>query len=174
MAVSAPAAYGMYADDIALRDVVQTLNQSGFDKEDICMMVSPQHPIAATVREGNIPDAGREASAAAAWTIGWLMKFGAVMIPTVGLFVRSEPFLHALLAKKDSPAAYGNSKTLAGLGFCESDALRFECQLRKAGVLLYVACPERAEMARAVEVLRKTGARETSTLQRAAAQSTAA
>ena len=46
MTVSTPAAYGMYAQDIALRQVVQTLNQSGFDKEDICMMVSPRHPMA--------------------------------------------------------------------------------------------------------------------------------
>ena len=174
MAVSTPAAYGIYADDVALRDVVQRLNRSGFDKEAICMMVSPQHPIALAVREGNISEAGREANAAAAGTIGWLMKFGAVLIPTVGLFIRSEPFLHALMARKDSPAAYGTSKTLAGLGFCESDALRFECQLRKAGVLVYVACPETAGMTRAVEVMRTTGARETSTLQRAAVQAAAA
>jgi len=46
MAVSTPAAYGMYPHDVELHQVVQTLNQSGIGKEDICMMVSPSHPFA--------------------------------------------------------------------------------------------------------------------------------
>ena len=160
MAVSTQAAYGMYAHDVALQQVVQTLNQSGLEKEDICMMVSPRHPIAAIVREANILNA----SAAAAGLIGWLMKFGAVMIPTVGLFIRSQAFLQALVVREDSPNAYGNSKALVGLGFSEGDALRFERQLREAGVLVYVACPENSKTASAVELLRRTGARETATL----------
>ena len=154
----------MYAQDIALQQVVQTLNQSGFGKEDICMMVSPRHPIATTVREANILNAEPETSAAAAGLIGWLMKFGAVMIPTVGLFIRSQAFLQALVVRKDSPSVYGNSKALVGLGFSEGDALRFERQLREAGVLVYVACPENSKTTSAVELLRRTGASETATL----------
>ena len=160
MAVSTQAAYGMYAHDVALQQVVQTLNQSGLEKEDICMMVSPRHPIAAIVREENILNA----SAAAAGLIGWLMKFGAVMIPTVGLFIRSQAFLQALVVREDSPNAYGNSKALVGLGFSEGDALRFERQLREAGVLVYVACPENSKPTWAVELLRRSGACETATL----------
>src|SRR5207245_1524529 len=94
-----------------------------------------------TVREANILNAEPETSAAAAGLIGWLMKFGAVMIPTVGLFIRSQAFLQALVMSKDSSAAYGNSKALVGLGFSEGDALRFERQLREAGVLVSVAWP---------------------------------
>jgi len=164
MAVSTQAAYGVYAQDVALQQVVQTLNQFGFDKEDICMMVSPRHPIATTVREANILNAEPETSAAAAGLIGWLMKFGAVMIPTVGLFIRSQAFLQALVVKKDSSSAYGNSKALVGLGFSEGDALRFEQQLREAGVLVYVACPENSKTTWAAELLRRTGARETAML----------
>jgi len=163
MALSAQAAYGMYPHDVALNQVVQTLNQSGFGKEDICMMVSPRHPIATIVRQANILNAEPEASAAATGLIGWLMKFGAVMIPTVGLFIRSQVFLQALV-RKDSPNGYGNSKALVGLGFSEGDALRFEHQLGEAGVLVYVACPETSKMTGAVELLRRTGARETATL----------
>ena len=166
MAVSTQAAYGMYPHDVALQQVVKTLNQSGFGKEDICMMVSPRHPIATTVREANILNGEPEASAAAAGLIGWLMKFGAVMIPTVGLFIRSQAFLQALVMSKDSSAAYGNSKALVGLGFSEGDALRFERQLRQAGVLVYVACPEDSKTTWAVELLRQTGARETAALEK--------
>jgi len=164
MAVSTPAAYGMYPHDVELHQVVQTLNQYGFGKEDICMMVSPSHPIATTVREANVLNADPGASAIAAELIGWLMKFGAVMIPTVGLYIRSQAFLHALGVRKDSPALRGNSRALVGLGFSEGDALRFERQLREAGVLVYVACPENSKPTWAVELLRRSGARETATL----------
>jgi hypothetical protein len=94
------------------------------------------------------------------------MKFGAVMIPTVGLFIRSQAFLQALVMRKDSSAVYGNSKALVGLGISEGDAPRFERQLREMGVLVYVACPESERTTRAVELLRRTGARETATLEK--------
>ncbi len=173
MAVSTQAAYGMYPHDIALQQVVQTLNQSGFGKEDICMMVSPRHPIATIVSEANILNAEPEASAVAAGLIGWLMKFGAVMIPTVGLFIRSQAFLQVLVMRKDSSAVYGNSKALVGLGISEGDAPRFEHQLREMGVLVYVACPESERTTRAVELLRWTGARETATLKEVALEAVA-
>jgi hypothetical protein len=174
MAVSTPAAYGMYPHDVELHQVVQTLNQSGFGKEDICMMVSPSHPIAATVRGANILSADKESSAVAAGLIGWLMKFGAVMIPTVGLYVRSQAFLHALGVRKDSPALRGNSRALVGLGFSEGDALRFERQLREMGVLVYVACSGSERTTRAVELMRRTGAHETATLEKEVALEAAA
>src|ERR1700694_909821 len=166
MAVNTQAAYGMYAQDAALQQVVQTLNQSGFGKEDICMMVSPSHPIATTVREANILNADPQASAIAAGLIGWIMKFGAVMIPTVGLYIRSQAFLHALGVRKDSPGLRGNSRALVGLGFSEGDAIRFERQLREMGALVYVACSGSERTTRAVELMRRTGARETATLEK--------
>lgn len=46
MAVTSAAAYGIYPQDVALAEVVHTLNQAGFENEDICMMLAPSHPIA--------------------------------------------------------------------------------------------------------------------------------
>src|SRR4030088_2422587 len=97
MSVNSAAAYGMYPQEGALHDVVHTLNQAGFENEDICMMLAPTHPIATIVREASILNSEREASAVTAGLISWLSEFGAVMIPTVGFFVRSQEFLHALL-----------------------------------------------------------------------------
>jgi hypothetical protein len=51
-----------------------------------------------------------------------------------------------------------------GLGFSLDDALRFEKQVRQAGVLVYVVCPERGKMDSAMKLLRRTGAREAATL----------
>lgn len=153
MAVNPPAAYGMYSYDAELHQIVRTLKQSGFDKKDVCMMVSPEHPIATFMRDANILNAERKRGAVAEEFMGWLIEFGAVVIPTVGFFIRSQAFLHALLAG-------GNSGCLLGLGFSERDAKRFAGQLREMGVFVYVACAESANAAWAVEILRRTGAKE--------------
>lgn len=167
MSNSISAAYGIYPQDTAVQQVVRTLNQSGFEKEQICMMVSPKHPIAMTMREGNMFDSRREDIASTTELMAWLMKFGAVMIPTVGLFVRSQTFLEELVVRKDPRFGQGNSKALVSLGFSEGDALRFDRQLREKGILIYVACPDGTTQA--VEVLRQTGAREAASLEKAAA-----
>lgn len=158
MTVNPPAAYGMYSDDAELHQVVHTLNQSGFDNEHICMLVSPRHPIATVVREANILNAGQKQGAAAEKFMGWLFEFGAVVIPTVGFFIRSQVFLQALMAG-------GNSRCLVGLGFSERAAQRFENQLHEMGVLVYVACAKTAKAACAVEILRRTGAKEPALLE---------
>jgi hypothetical protein len=165
MAVNTAAAYGIYSQDVALAEIVHTLNQAGFQNEDICMMLSPTHPIASVVREASLFSSERDDSAATAGMIGWLSAFGAVLIPTVGFFVRSQAFLHALMVAHGAPALCGNARTLVGLGFSEEDAERYEDQLRHLGVLVYVSCAESAKTFWAQEVLRHTGARETATLQ---------
>ena len=161
MTVNPPAAYGMYSYDTELHQVVHMLNQSGFGKEDICMMVSPRHPIATFVREANILNAERKEGVVAEEFMGWLFEFGAVVIPTVGFFIRSRVFLQALVAG-------GKSRCLRGLGFSERDEQRFEKQFHEVGVLVYVACAGSANAAWAAEILRRTGAKEPGLLQQEA------
>jgi hypothetical protein len=164
MSAHLPAAYGMYPHDVPLHDIVRTLNQAGFDNENICMMLSPAHPIAAVVRDASLLNTEREASAVTAGLIGWLSEFGAVVIPTVGFFINSQEFFRVLVVANDSPALCENTRTLVSLGFSELDAERYESQLREVGVLVYVSCPEKAHTDWAREVLRRTGAEEASTL----------
>lgn len=164
MAVSAAAAYGLYSQDVALTDIVRNLNEAGFNNEDICMMLSPGHPIASIVRDASLFNSERESSAVTAGLIGWLSEFGAVLIPTVGFFIRSQAFFHALMVARDAPAFCGKAKTLVGLGFSTEEAERFEEKLRGLGVLVYVSCNEGAKTLWAREVLRHTGAHEAATL----------
>src|SRR5260370_38402261 len=84
--VNSAAAYGVYPQEVALHDVVYTLNQAGVENEDICMMLAPTHPIATIVREASILNSEREASAVTAELIGWLSEFGAAAIRTGGAF----------------------------------------------------------------------------------------
>jgi hypothetical protein len=150
MAISTAAAYGIYPQNVVLADIVRNLNQAGFANEDICMMLSPSHPIASIVRDASLFSTDRQDSAASAGMIGWLSAFGAVLIPTVGFFIRSRVFLHALMVAREVPALCGN------------------------GVLVYVSCAENAKTLWAREVLRHTGARETNTLEETVMSATAA
>ena len=174
MAVTTAAAYGIYPQDVVLTDIVRNLNQAGFENEDICMMLSPTHPIAAIIRDASLFSTDREDTATSAGMIGWLSAFGAVLIPTVGFFIRSRVFLHALMVAREAPALCGNARTLVGLGFSEPEAARFEDQLGRLGVLVYVSCAENAKTLWAREVLRHTGARETATLEETTTLSAAA
>ncbi|MGA7286550.1 MAG: hypothetical protein WBX02_00530 [Terriglobales bacterium] len=163
MALTKPAAYGLYSQDVALREVIGTLNQAGFGNEDICVMLSPTHPISTIVRDARILDPERK-TALSAGMIGWLSKFGAVLIPTVGFFARSQAFFHAMMAAMDSPALCASSRTLVALGFPEFEAERFEDHLHHRGALIYISCAEAAETNWAMQLLQHTGAKETATL----------
>jgi len=173
MPVNAAAAYGIYSQDVALTDIVRNLNQAGFENEDICMMLSPAHPIASIVRDASLFNAEQEASAVTAGLIGWLSEFGAVLIPTVGFFIRSQAFFHALVVAREAPALCGNARTLVELGFSEEEAERFQHQIGDLGVLVYVSCGEGAKTLWAREVLRHTGAQEAATLEERMSAATA-
>ncbi len=156
------AAYGMFPENVGLRDVVSTLNKAGFGKKDICMVLSPAHPVAAVVRDSRIDDAQADTIVG---TIGWVSEFGAVVIPTVGLFIRSQAFYRALMMEPEFPPHSGGLRTLVGLGFSENEATRLVRQLGKLGALVYVACPEGDKAVSAIELLRSIGASEVAAVQ---------
>jgi len=168
------AAYGVYPDAVQVTDVVRVFNGAGFGNENICLMFAPSHPIAAIVRDTNLLNQEREASALSAGLMTWLSEFGAVVIPSIGFFIRSQTFLHALLAARKAPALCGDAHTLAGLGFPDGDAQRFEDHFRREGSLVYVAALEEAQVRWALELFRHTGAQESATLEKVGGVETAA
>jgi hypothetical protein len=91
------------------------------------------------------------------------------VIPTVGFFIRSQAFFHALVIEQNFTALCGGSRTLVGLGFSEDDAKRLGHQVDDLETLVYVACPESARADSATQLLRCTGAREAASLEMAAA-----
>lgn len=159
------AAYGVYCDAVEVAEVVRRLNKAGFDNEDILLMFAPTHPIAAVMRDASIFNVDREAGAVTAGWIGWLSRFGAVVIPSIGYFIRANTFLGPVTATRDASALCGSSRTLAGLGFADIDAQRFETQLRRAGFLVYVAVKEVPGVHRALELFRLTGAEESARIE---------
>lgn len=164
MRVNRTAAYAMYARNVALPEVVSALNQAGFEKEDICMVLSPAHPAATAAEDATLGDLAREQSAISARMIGWFSELGAVVIPTVGFFIRSQAFFHALLVEQNFPGLSRGSRTLLGLGFSQDEAKRLGHQLCDVGALVYVSCQEGAKADWAIELLRRAGAREAASL----------
>ena len=160
MSPSGTAAYGMYPRNVALPEVVCALNRAGFENEDICMVLSPAHPVATAVRNASILDVEREESATSARMIGWFSEFGAVVIPTVGFFIRSQAFFHDLLIEQNFPPMSRGSRTLLGLGFSEDEAKRLGHQLSDVGAMVYVLCQKGGMADSAIELLRRAGARE--------------
>lgn len=163
MALNGAAAYGMYPRNVALPDIVGTLNRAGFENENICMVLSPAHPVASVVRDARMVSFESGESAVSAAMIGWFSGFGAVVIPTVGFFIRSQAFFRALVIDEEFGTVCGGSTTLTGLGFSEGDSRRLKQQLGDSGVLVYVSCPESATAEWATELLRCAGAPEAAT-----------
>ena len=56
MSVNGTAAYGIYPRNVPLLDVVTRLNEAGFENQDICMVLSPAHPVATGVGDAQIGD----------------------------------------------------------------------------------------------------------------------
>lgn len=164
MSSSGTAAYGMYSRNIALPEVVSALNRAGYHNESICMVLSPAHPDAAIFQDTHTDAAGTD-SATTTRMIRWFSGFGAVVIPTVGVFVRSQAFLKALLTDKASAALSRGSRTLVDLGFSTDEAKRLGHQLCDVGALVYVSCAENAKALNAIELLRRTGAQEAASLE---------
>jgi hypothetical protein len=174
MSATRTAAYGMYPRSVALPEVVCALNRAGFENEDICMVLSPAHPVATVVRDAKIVDVEREESATSARMIGWFSEFGAVVIPTVGFFIRSQAFFRALLIEQNFPAMSRGSRTLLGLGFSEDEAKRLGHQLCDVGAMVYVSCQKSGKADSAIELLRRAGAKEAAGLRMAKAAEAAA
>jgi hypothetical protein len=159
MSSQGTAAYGMYSRNIALPEVVYALNKAGLENQDICMVLSPAHPDAAAVRDASV--FGESASAR---MIRWFSEFGAVFIPTVGFFLRSEAFFPALTTEHHSPKLSRGSHTLLSLGFSPDEAKRLGQQLCDIGALVYVPCKEGIKASGIIDLLRRTGAREAASL----------
>ncbi len=174
MRVNRTAAYAMYPRNVALPEVVSALNQAGFEKEDICMVLSPAHPVATAAGDATIGDVAREQSAISARMIGWFSELGAVVIPTVGFFIRSQAFFRDLLVEQNFPGLSRGSRTLLGLGFSQDEAKRLDHQLSDVGAMVYVSCREDGKADGAIELLRRAGAREAASLGSAPAAQAAA
>lgn len=138
------------------------------------MVLSPAHPDAARLHDVSEFSAAEVDRTLTTRMIDWFSRFGAVVIPTVGLFVRSHAYLQAFLDEQNVPSLSQGSRTLIGLGFSQDDAKRLGSRLSDVGALVYVSCEESDKAMGAIELLRRTGAQEAACLKSRKAAAAAA
>jgi hypothetical protein len=153
------AAYGIFPVEARLDEVVTSLNSAGFGSVDICVFLSPAHPIADSVRYLKAASVDLSDEAGFEHTVSWLATFGGVVIPGVGLFVGSREYLHALTRCDWWPEG-SQGEALANLGIPAEAAARYEARVRQDASLVFVSCDGSAQSEWAREILRRLRAEE--------------
>lgn len=155
------AAYGVFSVKTSLEDVLKSLNSAGFQSEDICVFLSPAHPLANGVRMNmRQADSAFTVENELERSFSWLSTFGGVVIPGVGFFVGSREYLRALGQAECAPDSTGNAAALASLGIPENEAVRYAARLRRDANLVFVSCEGTARSEWAREILRRMRAEE--------------
>jgi hypothetical protein len=90
--------------------------------------------------------------------LGLLAGIGALAIPGVGPFIAAGPIMGALAGAGVGGAVGGLVGALVGMGIPEYEAKRYEGRVKDGGVLLSVHCDTSDEIARAKDILKRTGA----------------
>lgn len=154
------AAYGIFPSDTQLEEVLTSLNSAGFQSADICVVLSPLHPIVDGVRSLKTSASSQSMEGKLETTVSWLASFGGVVIPGVGIFIGSREYLRALAQTDCLPEDSTNRVVLASLGIPESAAARCEERLRNDANLVFVSCEGSAHSEWAREILRRLRAEE--------------
>jgi hypothetical protein len=159
------AAYGIFPMDAQVEEVLQSLNLAGFQSEDICLFLTPAHPIAEglqTMKFAFSNDLATEASLSD--VVAWLSQLGAVVIPGIGFFIASREFLRALMPNDYRSIAVRQGEMMRGLGIPQPDAARYEARVREDATLVFVSCDGSARSHWAREILWRMRAEEVSLL----------
>ena len=158
--------FGIYTSRQGVEEAIQALRDADFRGSDISIL-APENlgdiRDIGTVKATKAPEgaaAGGVSGAAVGGVLGWLVGIGALAIPGLGPFLAAGPIMAALAGVGVGAAVGGLAGALAGFGVPEFEARRYEHRLRKGGILLSVHADNAEWIARAKEVLEKTGAEE--------------
>jgi hypothetical protein len=157
------AVFGIYPNVDGAEHAVDTLVNERFSNADISVLLpdSQGSKDFAHEKHTKAPE-GTTTGVAAGGTIGGalglLAGIGALAIPGVGPLIAAGPIMGALAGLGVGGAVGGLVGALVGMGIPEYEAKRYEGRLKEGGVLLSVHCDTSEEIARAKEILKRTGA----------------
>jgi hypothetical protein len=161
MILSQTAAYGIYPMKACVQEIVASLHDAGCSAQDVCLLLTPSHPMAQAVRDAKISSASLNSDMTpASDLLQWLSRLGAVVIPGVAFFVGSRAFLRAVLAPCPASSSSASAERLIGLGLAEDEAERYANRLSRDGIMIFASCKGEAQSQWIREVLRNTGADE--------------
>jgi hypothetical protein len=167
MAGKKTAVFGIYHTRNQAERAVDDLLAAGFANDDISVLLPDIQGSKDFAHEKNTkaPEgttAGVTTGGAIGGTLGLLAGIGALAIPGVGPFIAAGPIMGALAGLGVGGAVGGLIGALVGLGMPEYEAKRYEGRIKEGGVLLSVHCDTSAEITRAKDLLKHTGAQDIS------------
>src|SRR5450631_1532770 len=179
MADKKTAVFGIYPSVAQAERAVDTLVGDRFSNADISVLLPDNqgskdfaHEKHTKAPEGTA--AGVSAGGAIGGTLGLLAGIGFLAIPGLGPFIAAGPIMGALAGLGVGGAVGGLIGALIGMGIPEYEAKRYEGHIKAGGVLLSVHCGTSAEIIRAKDLLKHTGAQDISSSGEASADYVAA
>jgi hypothetical protein len=167
MAGKNTAAFGIYRDEVSLRNGVERLQREGFRPTDLSILFPENvgtkdfaHEKGTKAPEGAATGAG--SGAVIGGVLGWLAGVGSITIPGVGPFLAAGPIMAALAGMGVGGTAGGLIGALAGAGIPEYEAKRYQGMLKNGGILISVHCDNSEWTSKAKDILERTGADDVS------------
>jgi hypothetical protein len=159
------AVFGIYSTAGQAEAAVDHLVGAGFSNADISVLLPDNqstkdfaHEKHTKAPEGTTT--GVAAGGVIGGTLGLLAGIGALAIPGVGPLIAAGPIMGALAGVGAGGAVGGLVGALVGMGLPEYEAKRYQGRVKTGGVLLSVHCDTSAEITRAKESLKTTGAED--------------
>src|SRR6201985_336963 len=174
------AVFGIYKLPDQAERAVDSLIAAGYDSAAISVLLpdSGSTKEFAHHKDTKAPEgttAGVTAGGAIGGTLGVLAGIGALAIPGVGPFIAAGPIMAGLAGLGVGGAVGGLVGALVGMGIPEYEAKRYEGQVKDGGTLLSVHCDTSAQIDRAKDLLKSSGAEDiASTGESTSAEPTAA
>lgn len=172
MAGKNTAVFGIYRNSAEAERAVDQIVESrtvagGFTHNDISVLLPDTKSSKEFAHEKNTkaPEGtatGVTTGGVVGGTLGLLAGIGALAIPGVGPFIAAGPIMASLAGLGVGGAVGGLIGALVGMGIPEYEAKRYEGRVKDGGVLLSVHCDTSEQIARAKDLLKRTGAEDIS------------
>lgn len=167
MAGKNTAVFGIYKNSAQAERAVDHIIAAGYSNNDISVLLPDSRSSKEFAHEKNTkaPEgtaAGVTTGGIIGGTLGLLAGIGTLAIPGIGPFIAAGPIMASLAGLGVGGAVGGLIGALVGMGIPEYEAKRYEGRVKDGGVLLSVHCDTSAEISRAKDLLKETGAEDIS------------
>jgi hypothetical protein len=157
------AVFGLYKTKAGAEKAVDDLMTAGFPSGAISVLLPDSQSSRELAHEKNTkaPEGttvGVAAGGTVGGTLGLLAGIGALAIPGLGPLIAAGPIMAALAGLGAGGAVGGVIGALVGMGIPEYEAKRYEGRIKDGGILLSAHCDTSADVTRAKNVLKATGA----------------
>jgi len=162
------AVFGIYPTVTEAELAVDRIMAAGFSSGDVSVLLPDNESTRdfAHHKDTKAPEGtatGVTAGGVVGGTLGVLAGIGALAIPGLGPFIAAGPIMAGLAGLGVGGAVGGLIGALVGMGIPEYEAKRYEGRVKSGGILLSVHCDTSAEIDRAKELLKSTGAEDIAT-----------